>query len=655
MENSESTISQSQKKEPKSAKYPTIQTRLTVAFTLLGIMVVAFVLFIQFNNFRGALRNEIRQRLTSITRIAALQQDGDLLTRIASGSDEYYQKMNSINLKIKDSDPDLVFVYTMRKNDEGIYFVVDANRPGDEDISAFGELYQEPGPALADNFDTMNQTIIEPEFYTDEYGTFLSAYAPIYSSTNENVGVLGIDINASNVVAKERVFLRNGLIILIAIIPVIYLLGVFIGRLLASPLAQLANEARKIGESGYKIQEISNPGTSEVADLSSAFHLMTERITDLVNSLEDKVSQRTAQLEQATKRSEYRENLLLAVAEVSSVIASISDLASLLPKIAEVISDRFGHYHVGIFLLDQNKDFAVLKAANSTGGRNMLARGHRLKVGEEGIVGFVTGTGKTRLAIDTGADKIHFKNPELPSTRSELALPLIIGKDIIGALDVQSQTPNAFSEDDIKVLSTLANQVAIAIQNANLYSETISALSEARSAYQKFIETGWHNYMEKSTQLGFQYSNRLIQPLTGSLDRPEITAVLDTGDTVTDSTVGMKLAVPTIAVPVKVRGTTIGVIDIRSINPNRNWEKSDITAAQTIADRLAFALENARLINESQKRVARERAISDMSSKIGSSMDVNTILQQTVQELGKLIGNSEVIIQINKEMQGEGQ
>jgi two-component system sensor histidine kinase/response regulator len=240
MENSESTISQSQKKEPKSAKYPTIQTRLTVAFTLLGIMVVAFVLFIQFNNFRGALRNEIRQRLTSITRIAALQQDGDLLTRIASGSDEYYQKMNSINLKIKDSDPDLVFVYTMRKNDEGIYFVVDANRPGDEDISAFGELYQEPGPALADNFDTMNQTIIEPEFYTDEYGTFLSAYAPIYSSTNENVGVLGIDINASNVVAKERVFLRNGLIILIAIIPVIYLLGVFIGRLLASPLAQLA-------------------------------------------------------------------------------------------------------------------------------------------------------------------------------------------------------------------------------------------------------------------------------------------------------------------------------------------------------------------------------------------------------------------------------
>jgi GAF domain-containing protein len=649
MENSKSAINQSQKNGPRGAKYPTIQTRLTIAFTLLGIMVVTVVLFIQFNNFREALRNEIRQRLTSITKIAALQQDGDLLTSIASGSDEYYQKLNAINLKIKDADPDLVFVYTMRKNDEGIYFVVDANRPGDEDISAFGEYYQEPGPALADNFDSMTETIIEPEFYTDEYGTFLSAYTPIFSSTNENVGVLGLDINASKVIEKERAFLRNGLIILIAIIPVIYLLGVFIGRLLASPLSQLANEARKIGESNYKMQEIKNPGTSEVADLSSAFHLMTERITELVNSLEDKVIERTSQLELATQRSEYRETLLLAVAEVSNAIASIGELESLLPRITQVISDRFGHYHVGIFLLDQKKEHAALKAANSAGGRNMLARGHKLRVGEEGIVGYVTGTGKSRLAIDTGEDKIHFKNPELPGTRSELALPLIVGKEIIGALDVQSQSPNAFSEDDIKVLSTLANQVAIAIQNANLYSETIVALSEARSAYQRFVETGWQNYMEKSTQFGFQFSNNLIQPLSKALERPEITAVLESGETITDSTEGLKLAVPTVAVPIKVRGVTIGVIDVRSINPNRKWEKSDVAAAQTIADRLAFALENARLIDESRKRVARERAISDMSAKIGSSVDVNIILQQTVQEIGKLIGNSEVVIQINKD------
>jgi GAF domain-containing protein len=324
-------------------------------------------------------------------------------------------------------------------------------------------------------------------------------------------------------------------------------------------------------------------------------------------------------------------------------------LESLLPRITQVISDRFGHYHVGIFLLDQKKEHAALKAANSAGGRNMLARGHKLRVGEEGIVGYVTGTGKSRLAIDTGEDKIHFKNPELPGTRSELALPLIVGKEIIGALDVQSQSPNAFSEDDIKVLSTLANQVAIAIQNANLYSETIVALSEARSAYQRFVETGWQNYMEKSTQFGFQFSNNLIQPLSKALERPEITAVLESGETITDSTEGLKLAVPTVAVPIKVRGVTIGVIDVRSINPNRKWEKSDVAAAQTIADRLAFALENARLIDESRKRVARERAISDMSAKIGSSVDVNIILQQTVQEIGKLIGNSEVVIQINKD------
>ncbi len=154
--------------------------------------------------------------------------------------------------------------------------------------------------------------------------------------------------------------------------------------------------------------------------------------------------------------------------------------------------------------------------------------------------------------------------------------------------------------------------------------------------------------MGQSARIGYQYSNRQTQTLVAPLDRPEISAVLESGQTVTDSSPPVRLSVPTLAVPIKVRGEIIGVLDIRSINPNRTWDNVDITTAQTIADRLAFALENARLIDESQKRVARERAISDMTTRIGSSSDVDTILQQTVQELGRLIGNSEVVIQINK-------
>jgi GAF domain-containing protein len=335
---------------------------------------------------------------------------------------------------------------------------------------------------------------------------------------------------------------------------------------------------------------------------------------------------------------------------VTKAVTTIRDVNKLFTDITETISKQFGFYHVGIFLNDPMDEYSVLRASNSEGGKRMLAQGHRLKIGQVGIVGNVAASGKPRIALDIGEDATYFNNPNLPRTKSEMALPLKAGGKTFGVMDVQSTESGAFKPEDVDTLTILADQVSIAIENARLFNE-------AQTVIQKFVQTGWSQFMEKSTRLGIQYSNSLIQPLSKTLERPEITAVIESGEAVTDSTEGLKLAVPTIAVPVKVRGVTIGVIDVRSINPNRKWENTDIAAAQTIADRLAFALENARLIDESQKRVARERAISDMSAKIGSSVDVNVILQQTVQEIGKLIGNSEVVIQINKEpnKQVEGQ
>ena len=155
--------------------------------------------------------------------------------------------------------------------------------------------------------------------------------------------------------------------------------------------------------------------------------------------------------------------------------------------------------------------------------------------------------------------------------------------------------------------------------------------------------------MQHSTQVGYQFASNTINPLKIPLDRPEINSVLESGQTLTTGVSEDNSSIPTLTVPIKVRGETIGVLDIRALHTDREWAQTDIATAQTIVDRLAFALENARLIDESQKRAARERAISDMTTKIGSSVDVDTILQQTVQELGRLIGNSEVVIQIGSE------
>ncbi len=152
----------------------------------------------------------------------------------------------------------------------------------------------------------------------------------------------------------------------------------------------------------------------------------------------------------------------------------------MLTELAQLIGENFGYYHIGIFLLDENKEFAILKAANSTGGKRMLERKHKLKLGQVGIVGYVTASGRPRIALDVGDDAAFFDNPDLPDTRSELALPLRVTDNVIGALDIQSTEPNAFQQEDIEILSILADQVSIAIQNAQSHETTQILLEEER-------------------------------------------------------------------------------------------------------------------------------------------------------------------------------
>ena len=190
---------------------------------------------------------------------------------------------------------------------------------------------------------------------------------------------------------------------------------------------------------------------------------------------------RTVQLEGANEKVRVRASQFEALAQVTQAMTSIRDLNELLPRIATLISDEFGFYHVGVFLIDDAREYAVLSATNSEGGRQMLERNHRLRVGEQGIVGNVTSTGIPRVTMDVGEDAVFFDNPDLPETHSEMALPLRISDQVIGALDVQSKETEAFTDEDIQTLSLLANQVSLAIENARLFEDTRRALAEFRS------------------------------------------------------------------------------------------------------------------------------------------------------------------------------
>ncbi len=384
-----------------------------------------------------------------------------------------------------------------------------------------------------------------------------------------------------------------------------------------------------------------------------------EELRQLQASLEDRIAERTLELEQrshelsdrtvqleiANIRTQRRAAQLQAISDTTKAIATVRNLEALLPHIANVVSERFNFYHVGIFLTDEANQFAILSAANSEGGKRMLARGHRLEVGAQGIVGYVTGSGNPRIALNTGADAIFFNNPDLPDTHSEMAIPLIVGRQIIGALDIQSTQSNAFTQDDVEVLSTLADQISIAIENTRLYESSQKAFAEVNTIYRQYLQREWNRFSSTEEVVGFQYTVAGAQPLQARLQAKEIHQTLTSGKVT--ATTGENAI---LTIPIKVREETIGVLNVRV--PNKNiWKQDEIAIAQAIADRVAVSAENARLFEESQMRAEKERAIGQIAEKLSASLNLENIFRTALQELGQIVPGSEVFVEFETDQQ----
>jgi GAF domain-containing protein len=365
--------------------------------------------------------------------------------------------------------------------------------------------------------------------------------------------------------------------------------------------------------------------------------LSNRELSELRNTLQQQVAERTSELQRRAAQLE-------AVASVARTIASVQDINSLLPAITRLVGQQFGFYHVGIFLLDQQRQNVVLHAANSQGGLRMLSRQHSLAVDSHSIVGYSTLRGEPRIALDVGSDSSYFNNPDLPETRSEMAIPLRVVGEVIGTLDVQSTETNAFSEEDIRALSILADQIAIAIENARLFGETKKALSESRALFEQYTQQEWTSFAQQAKTRGFLFDGKHVIPLDNYAKREPVNTIAQTGAT------SQLKAAGTVAVPIKLRGQTIGVLDVRAKNKQRPWKADEIAMLEAAAERAALALENARLIESAQRRAARERAIGDISSRIGAVSNLESILQTAVEELGRKIGGAaEVTLEINTE------
>jgi len=373
-----------------------------------------------------------------------------------------------------------------------------------------------------------------------------------------------------------------------------------------------------------------------------------QELAAINQTLESRVEARTHELSEANEQIRQRAMRLQIISEISQEISSNMEqqLQGLLDRIAQIISEKLDFYHVGIFLLDENREYAVLRATNSLGGQRMLERQHQLKVGGTGIVGYVSQGGRPRIAFDTGSDAIFFNNPDLPETRSEMAIPLKYGSQVIGVLDIQSTVPSAFKEEDANLIGTLANQVAIAINNllANMQSD-FGASRKTTGRGQKISP--------KQGQSGYSYNADGTISTSEPITNPIMEKALATGEILQAQT--SRNTPPALAVPVKFRDQVIGIIHIEATEMDRKWTEDEITVVQSISERAAFALENARLLEQTRRRAEQEEVIANITSQIGASTDFNHILRTTVEELGRTLGTTRAFIQLEAPTDNAGE
>jgi GAF domain-containing protein len=401
--------------------------------------------------------------------------------------------------------------------------------------------------------------------------------------------------------------------------------------------------------------------------------------------LEVMVADRTRDLEQRAVQ-------LATAAEVGRAAASILDLATLVPRVVDLVRERFDLYYAGLFLLDDAGEYAVLEAGTGESGRLMKEQGHKLQVGGVSMVGSACAQKQARIALDVGNEPVRFDNPLLPETRSEMALPLIVGTRVLGVLDVQSTEPAAFSEEDIAVLQLVANQVAVAVDNARKFSDEAALLETASPVYRisrrlataattdeiaqvildAIAETeadgasvAWLNraldgQVETVTFLG-SWDRRgaarfpigvptlpsanlplelashffVVEDAAGDADLPEATREYM-------SRAGLAALVN---IPLHAGDRAIGFIRVDRSTPGP-FPLTTLELYRALAEQASVALERARLLEETQRRVAQERLAASITRRIRSSTDVDTILRISLQELGHALGAADGLIHL---------
>lgn len=438
------------------------------------------------------------------------------------------------------------------------------------------------------------------------------------------------------------------------------------------------------------------------ADATEKGHIFTQEEIEMGEAIADQL---VIWLENAQllEKTQHHLKLLQITADVSKVTTSILGVDELINASVNVIRNRFDFYYVGLFLVDEAYKDAILRAGTGEAGHQQLKVNHKLEIGGESMIGWCIEHREARIALDVGQDKVHFQNPYLPDTRSEIALPLISRDEAIGALTVQSVEPHAFTDEDVTMLQTMADHLANAIINAQLFEsviqsqQTAEVLLQETQALQQLsqalagtlrVKDILDLFFQACTQdIGFEYvqfslvdsyqhrvraidgvgvSDSQIKRANKSLDSNDImvdiiktgrTEIITGWDDRFDQTLyedeGHANWVR-VFTPITLRKENIGLIEAGfNKNTQTHIKDSQLRLLRAFIDQTALALDNAQRYEASQRVGRREALIKDIIAKVRSSTDLETILQTTVREVGEAIDGQRSYVHLVPPNNGE--
>jgi GAF domain-containing protein len=358
---------------------------------------------------------------------------------------------------------------------------------------------------------------------------------------------------------------------------------------------------------------------------------ITEQLQQQRRELEDLVAQRTRGLER-------RAIQLQTTSDIAKMASEITNPRTLMIEAIELIRSRFGFYHASIFIMDETSNWANLSASTGEAGKQMMTRQHRLAVGSASIIGWVTANRLPRVAHDVEADPYHFKNPLLPETRSELAVPLLVGQRLLGALDVQSTEANIFTDDDVRALEAIASELAVTIDSSRVQQALQDRLEQLETSSRSKIQTTWR-------RVGRQVAVPTIHLDTnGERVAPQEERFILTEEAYQQGKTIVSESGLELAVPVNIRGESIATITARRPAGTEPWNEEEIALVEAIASQAALSLESARQRAEEERRLLELEVINRVSQAVSQMLRLDSVYRIMQRQLYQIMGSIEIAV-----------